>query len=95
MKALFTILLVCVLMSFLAILGVQAITIVPGPGAQRERTLITFAIGGFLFAWFCLAIWVRMRQREVLRSLPPRWLTRLLSTFGVLYSVAVFALAFG
>jgi hypothetical protein len=93
MKSLYIMALVCALMSLLAIFGLSAMTVVPGPGTESFRGQMIFA--AFFVAWFYLAFWLRKRQRAASQSAMPQWLRRLLIFVGVVYLATVFSLVFG
>ena len=95
MKTLFVMSLVCALMSFLAVFGFSAMTVVPRPGAESARALMMLVAGVFVVVWLCLAIWARARQRAASQSSPPQWLTRLLIGVSVVYCLGIFFLVVG
>jgi drug/metabolite transporter (DMT)-like permease len=95
MRTVFVISLACALMSLLAILGLSAMTIVPGPGAQSDRARMMLFAGSFMLAWICLAFWVRARRRAAAQPPPPQWLRRLLAGLGVAYLLGGLVLLIG
>lgn len=92
MRPLFTMSLVCAVMSLLAIFGLSVTTYVPTPDAETERTLLMSIAGVFFFVWLGIAWWVRPR---VAQSSPPRWLARSLVGFSIVYLLAVFVFVIG
>jgi len=95
MKAIFIMALVCVLMSVLALIGVSAMTIVPGPGAESFRDRISLAAGVSLIVWLGVALWAGVRQGAVTESSPPRWVRRLLLVFSIVYLLGSFTFFLG
>jgi hypothetical protein len=76
------------MMSFLAVLGFSAMSIVPHPGAESWRGQMMLIAGAFLVGWLSFAFWARARQQRM--ASPPQWLSRLLVFVGVVYAVAIF-----
>lgn len=69
-------------MSLLAVLALSAMTIVPRPGAETLRGRMMLIVLVFFVGWLGLAAHVRPGQN---RTLPPRWLGRLLILLGIVY----------
>jgi hypothetical protein len=95
MKAMFLVSLVCVFQSLVALIGISAITIAPGPGDDNERSLMMSAAGVCLVAWSLLALWARSRLEAPSASWPRPWLRRLLVVIGVIYALLVLLLTGG
>jgi hypothetical protein len=91
MRALFILPLICALMSFLAILGLLAMTVVPRPGAESFRGQMLFAAGAFFAAWLGLAFWLRAHPPAPL----PNWFRRLLVVVSIFYVLAVLVFVIG
>jgi hypothetical protein len=90
MKAAFVTSLVSALISFIAILGFSAMTVVPGAESSRSH-MILFA-GAFCLIWMALAFWLRPRQSPA--SLPC-WARGLLVSAGLVYVLVILLLVIG
>jgi predicted membrane channel-forming protein YqfA (hemolysin III family) len=88
-KTLFVVSLVCALTSLLAVVGVFAMTIVPGPGAANDRGWMMLVAGGFAVVWLSLAFWARPRRCAASQSPAPGWLIGLLVCAGISYSLGM------
>jgi predicted Kef-type K+ transport protein len=82
-------------MSLVAIIGVSAMTIVPGRGAETFRFGMMFILGAFFAGWLVLALWARSRLRAAPESLPPQWLRRLLVFVSIVYLLGSFFFVLG
>jgi hypothetical protein len=89
MKLHFILSLACAGMSFLAILGLSAMTVVPEPEAESTVNQMMLIAGAFMVAWLCLAFWLHSRIRVASASPLPRWLSRLLICMNVLFLLGV------
>jgi hypothetical protein len=92
MKSLFVTSMFCAVASLLAIVGLSAVTIVPGPGAEGERTKIMITAGAFFIGWLAFGNWIHRNQRRIVW---PPWLSRMLVAVGILYCVGVLLLTLG
>lgn len=92
MKPLFVMSIICAVMSLLAVFGLSVTTFVPTADAERERTLLMSIAGVCFLIWLGIAFWVWPRAAP---SSPPRWLTRSLVGFGVVYLLAIFVFVIG
>lgn len=95
MKTHFFMSLACAGMSFLAILGLSAMTVVPGPEAESTVNQMMLIAGAFMVAWLCLASWLHSRIRVASTSPLPRWLSRLLVCVGIVYLLGIFLFVIG
>jgi len=95
MRMLFIMLLVCVLMSLLAIFGVSAITLIPQPHAEIFRFWMMIVAGIFFVGWSALAFWAWLRWHAAQQPLPPQWFRRLLIFASVVYLFGVFIFVLG
>jgi hypothetical protein len=73
-------------MSLIAILGISAMTVVPGSGAESWRSQMILVAGIFFIGWLCLTFWARPRERVVS---PPQWLRGLFVLAGVIYMLGI------
>lgn len=94
MKPLFTMALICAVVSLLAIFGFSVMTFVPGPDAERERTLMMVVASVCFLAWLGVAFWARPRPHAA-HALPAKWLRRVLLGASIVYLLAVFVLVIG
>jgi hypothetical protein len=90
MKAIFITSLVSAVMSLVAIIGLSAMEVAPGAGA--EIWCMILVASAFLVGWLCLAFWMRPRQRPVL---PPRWLKGMVVFVGIVYVVGTLLFVLG
>jgi hypothetical protein len=95
MRTLFVLSLICASTSLLALLGVSAMDIVPGPRAGPFRSRMMLIVGAFLVAWVVLSVWLRSRLGAEPHSAPPQWLRRVLMFVSITYLLAVVVLLFG
>jgi hypothetical protein len=95
MKATFAMSLVSALLSLLAVLGLSAMTIVPGAGAESFRATTMIVVGVFFVAWLSVAFWARPRQRTESGAIIPRWLSRLLVVVSAVYSFLIILFVLG
>jgi hypothetical protein len=95
MKTLFLMSLVCALASLLAIFGVSAMTIVPGPRVELERSRMLVGLGIFLAGWLVVAFWTRTRSRKIPPSVPHLPLEKILVCVSIVYVLAICFLVLG
>jgi hypothetical protein len=82
-------------MSLLAIIGLSAMTVVPGPGAENFREHWMLAAGALTIAWGGVAFWAQVRSRSVVQQPLPRWIGRLAVCIGVVYMAGVLFFVIG
>jgi hypothetical protein len=85
----------CALVSLLAIIGLSAMTVVPGPGEEDFREHWMLAAGALAVAWSGVAFWARARSRSVAKPPLPRWIGRLAVCIGVVYIAGVLFFVIG
>jgi hypothetical protein len=95
MRAVFVISMTCAFMSLLAVFALSAMTIAPRPDGESFRACMMLVAGAFFVAWLCLAFWIRARQRASALAPPPKWLSRLLVSVGIVYLLGAFLLFIG
>jgi hypothetical protein len=95
MKTHFVLSVLCAVMSLFAILGLSAMTVIPGSDAERYRDPMMLVVGVCFTGWLCLASWLRARSRTAFQAPLPRWLSRFLMGVSVVYLIFVLLFAIG
>ena len=93
MKALFTASLVCSVASLSSLVGLSAMTVVPG--AETWRRGMILMVAAFMVAWLGLAVWTWRRLRAPGGVAVPSWLARTLVILGAVYALLVLLVSLG